>query len=83
MKKTRRKFLTVVLILTMALTMSQAAFADSTGLADGDYKIEVSTGENMFKVVDCSLKVKDGKMTAVIAAAAAVIIRRKRQFDRD
>ena len=66
MKKTRRKFLTVVLILTMALTMSQAAFADSTGLADGDYKIEVSTGENMFKVVDCSLKVKDGKMTAEI-----------------
>lgn len=66
MKKTRRKLLTVVLILTMVLTMSQAAFADSTGLADGDYKIEVSTGETMFKVVDCSLKVEDGKMTAVV-----------------
>lgn len=66
MKKTRRKLLTVVLILTMVLTMSQAAFADSTGLADGDYKIEVSTGETMFKVVDAVLKVKDGKMTAVV-----------------
>ncbi len=66
MKKTRRKLLTVVLILTMVLTMSQAAFADSTGLADGDYKIEVSTGETMFKVVDCSLKVEDCKMTAEI-----------------
>ncbi len=33
---------------------------------DGEYTIDVETGEKMFKVVDAVLKVKDGKMTAVI-----------------
>ena len=71
MKKTRRKLLTVVLILTMVLTMSQAAFADSTGLADGDYKIEVSTGETMFKVVDAVLKVKEERKSDVFGKRVA------------
>jgi len=34
--------------------------------SDGEYSIEVETGEKMFKVVDAVLKVKDGKMTAVV-----------------
>lgn len=35
-------------------------------LKDGEYTIDVESNASMFKVVDCKLTVKEGKMTAVI-----------------
>ena len=43
--------------------------------ADGEYEISVDTGEKMFKVVDAVLKVKDGKMTAVVTLSGTGVCR--------
>lgn len=35
-------------------------------IRDGEYSIEVSSSSSMFKIVDCTLKVEDSKMSAVM-----------------
>ncbi len=70
MKKLGKKLLVTMLALAMVFALSATAFAEGEAAtavpADGTYKITVETGEKMFKVVDASLKVENGKMTAVL-----------------
>lgn len=66
MKKTGKKLLTVLLAMTMVLCAGASAFAGSITVSDGKYKAEISTGEKMFKVIECNLTVKDGKAQAEI-----------------
>ena len=56
--------------LLMLVFCMQTAFAESAP-ADGLYTIGVSSSAKMFKVIDCILRVEDGKMTAVLTMSGS------------
>ncbi len=51
---------------TLTFTEKVEEPAAEPAVKDGTYKINVETGNKMFKVVDAVLTVKDGQMTAVV-----------------
>lgn len=51
-------------IISSAENKKAPVYAD--GLNEGSYSIEVTSSSSMFKIVDCTLTVSDGKMTAVM-----------------
>ncbi len=60
---------TCAVCATMAISAASAtAFAETTAadLNDGVYSITVESDSKMFKVTDCQLTVKDGKITAAV-----------------
>ena len=56
---------TLILVLILTTLCGLCAAAESAP-ADGLYSISVSSSTKMFKVVDCALRVEDGRMTAVL-----------------
>ena len=56
--------------LLMLVFCMQTAFAESAP-ADGLYTIGVSSSAKMFKIMDCILRVEDGKMTAVLTMSGS------------
>ena len=59
----------IVWLLILVFCM-QAAFAESAP-ADGLYSIGVASNAKMFKIMDCILRVEDGKMTAVLTMSGS------------
>ena len=59
-----------IIWLLMLVFCMQTAFAESAP-ADGLYTIGVSSSSKMFKVMDCILRVEDGKMTAVLTMSGS------------
>ena len=59
----------IVWLLVLVFCM-QTAFAESAP-ADGLYTIGVSSNAKMFKIMDCILRVEDGKMTAVLTMSGS------------
>ena len=59
----------IVWLLILVFCM-QTAIAESAP-ADGLYSIGVSSNAKMFKIVDCILRVEDGKMTAVLTMSGS------------
>ena len=59
----------IVWLLILACCM-QFAFAESAP-TDGLYTIGVSSNAKMFKIMDCILRVEDGKMTAVLTMSGS------------
>ena len=51
---------------TLTFTEKAEEISPGTTVEDGTYKVNVETGNRMFKVVDAILTVKDGQMTAVV-----------------
>lgn len=58
------------LLLAAMLVLCAASGAESAP-ADGLYTIGVSSSARMFKVVDCVLRVEDGRMTAVLTMSGS------------
>lgn len=51
----------------MAITAGSAfAAVDASALADGTYNIDAESDNKMFKVINCDVTVKDGKLTAAV-----------------
>lgn len=59
----------IVCLLILVFCM-QTAIAESAP-ADGLYSIGVSSNAKMFKIMDCILRVEDGKMTAVLTMSGS------------
>lgn len=59
-----------IIWLLMLVFCMQTAIAESAP-ADGLYTIGVSSSSKMFKVMDCILRVEDGKMTAVLTMSGS------------
>ncbi len=60
-----KKFMAITTCAVCAISaISAAAFAAE--LNDGTYSITVESDNKMFKVTDCKLTVKDGKLTAAV-----------------
>ena len=59
-----------IIWLLMLVFCMQTAFAESAP-ADGLYTIGVSSSAKMFKIMDCILRVEDGKMTAVLTMSGS------------
>ena len=59
----------IVCLLILVFCM-QTAIAESAP-ADGLYSIGVSSNAKMFKIVDCILRVEDGRMTAVLTMSGS------------
>ena len=59
-----------IIWLLMLVFCIQTAFAESAP-ADGLYTIGVSSSAKMFKIMDCILRVEDGKMTAVLTMSGS------------
>ena len=59
----------IVWLLVLVFCM-QAAIAESAP-ADGLYSIGVSSNAKMFRIMDCILRVEDGKMTAVLTMSGS------------
>lgn len=59
-----------ILWLLILVFCMQTAIAESAP-ADGLYTIGVSSNAKMFKIVDCILRVEDGKMTAVLTMSGS------------
>ena len=59
-----------IIWLLMLIFCMQTAFAESAP-ADGLYTIGVSSNAKMFKIMDCILRVEDGKMTAVLTMSGS------------
>ena len=59
----------IVWLLVLIFCM-QTALAESAP-ADGLYSIGVSSNAKMFKILDCILRVEDGKMTAVLTMSGS------------
>ena len=63
MKQKLASALILALILTALCGLCAGA---ESAPADGLYTIAVTSSTKMFKVVDCALRVEDGRMTAVL-----------------
>lgn len=63
-----KKFL--IVLLALLLLCAHCALAESAP-ADGLYTIGVSSNAKMFKIVDCILRVEDGRMTAVLTMSGS------------
>ncbi len=63
-----KKFL--LALIGAMLLFAACAFAESAP-ADGLYTIGVSSNAKMFKIMDCILRVEDGKMTAVLTMSGS------------
>ena len=64
-------WLAVMLTVCAALGLSAQAATEQnpiypSDLNDGTYSISVKSSSSMFRIIDCQLKVSDGKMTAVM-----------------
>ena len=62
----KRKLATALALILMLTTLCGLCAGAESAPADGLYTIGVTSSTKMFKVVDCALRVEDGKMTAVL-----------------
>lgn len=62
----KQKLATALALILMLTTVCGLCAGAESAPADGLYTIGVTSSTKMFKVVDCALRVEDGKMTAVL-----------------
>ena len=62
----KQKLATALALLLFLTTVCGLCAGAESASADGLYTIAVTSSTKMFKVVDCALRVEDGKMTAVL-----------------
>lgn len=62
----RRKLAAVLALIMILTTLCGLCAGAESAPADGLYTISVTSSTKMFKVVDCALRVEDGRMTAVL-----------------
>ena len=58
------------ILIALLLALACGACAESAP-ADGLYTVGVSSNASMFKVVDCLLRVEDGRMVAVMTMSGS------------
>ncbi len=63
-----KKFTAIITSCAVCAAVAGTALAETTAadLNDGTYSITVDSNNKMFKVTDCKLTVKDGKLTAAV-----------------
>ena len=65
-----KKIISVIMFIIMAVCFCSCEkemtpiYADD--INDGTYSIEVKSSSSMFRIIDCELTVRDGKMSAVM-----------------
>lgn len=62
----KQKLATALALILILTTLCGLCAGAESAPADGLYTIGVTSSTKMFKVVDCALRVEDGKMTAVL-----------------
>ena len=62
----KQKLATALALILMLTTVCGLYAGAESAPADGLYTIGVTSSTKMFKVVDCALRVEDGRMTAVL-----------------
>ena len=62
----RQKLASALILILILTTLCGLSACAESAPADGLYTIGVTSSTKMFKVVDCALRVEDGKMNAVL-----------------